>query len=190
MGTVGSSLLPCPRSTPSGDRGAGRPATAARHPVTSPTTRPVGLWYFSRNTASPSYFGHGWFLVQGGSVATPDIKPHTSLTKQVDLRSSRNLHIPDRAIAECWLRNVGHYRLSGYWYPYRAKGPGSPRLHDHVVDGTTFDDVIGLYELVCRLTLLVLEAIERVEIAIRSQVGHVLGRRHPHAHLSQVALDG
>ncbi|MGL4176689.1 MAG: Abi family protein [Dermatophilaceae bacterium] len=123
-------------------------------------------------------------------MATTYTKPHLTLSEQMDLLSSRNLHIPDRQRAERWLRDVGYYRLSAYWYPYRVSRLGQPGRRDHVIDGTTFDQVVGLYEFDRRLKLLVFEAVERVEIAVRSRVGHVLGRHDPYAHLNRASLDG
>lgn len=90
--------------------------------------------------------------------------------------------------AERWLSLVGYYRLSGYWYPYRVgqvNGPRSSSFHP----GVTFDQVVALYTFDRRLKLLVQDAIERIEIAMRVKVGHTLGRRGPFAHQDPAELD-
>ena len=64
----------------------------------------------------------------------------------------------------------------------------APRL-DNFVTGASFDRVVALYAFDRRLKLLVLDALERVEIAIRVKVGHTLGRRGAFAHEDPTALD-
>lgn len=122
-------------------------------------------------------------------------KPHLTVDEQVELLRSRRLVIDDRQAAARWLRMVGYYRLSGYWYPYRQLRPGSehsagqPIREDHFVDGTTFEQITDLYEFDRRLKLLALEAVERIEISMRFRVGYTLGRRGAFAHLDPANLD-
>lgn len=121
---------------------------------------------------------------------SPYTKPYLSLTEQLELLASRGMRIADPAAATRWLSVVGYYRLSGYWYPYRALGePGFSRS-DKFIDGTSFDQVIALYEFDRMLKLLLLEATERFEIAMRVRVGHTLGRHGAYAHLDPSLLDG
>lgn len=114
-------------------------------------------------------------------------KPYLTYRQQTDLLLRRGMVIENPAHAEELLSKVGYYRLSAYWYPFRSPGVGA--LSDQFIHGTTFDQVLALYEMDRRLKLLVLEAIERVEIAMRVQVGHTLGKRDPHAHLNPQHLD-
>lgn len=79
-------------------------------------------------------------------------KPHLTLDGQVALLRSRGLVVDDDADAAQWLSRVGYYRLSGYWYVFRAQRNGTPR-DDHFVAGTTFDQVVALYEFDRRLKL-------------------------------------
>lgn len=83
--------------------------------------------------------------------------------------------IGDREHAARWLAQVGYYRLSGYWYPYRRRDV-SGDLSDHFERGTTFADVAALYEFDRHLKNHMLSAVERIEVAMRSQVGQALGR--------------
>ncbi|UGT48860.1 Abi family protein [Nocardia asteroides] len=91
---------------------------------------------------------------------------------------------------------IGYYRLSGYWYIFRehAADYGPIREHDALrgdffVDGTTFDQVVDLYEFDRRLRLIVLDGIERVEVALRMRLGYVLGETGAFAHLDPAALE-
>ncbi len=107
----------------------------------------------------------------------------------MSLLASRGLVIPDPRDAERILRTVGYYRLSGYWYPYRQTSPTGAGRADDFVPGTALDQIIGLYDFDRRLKLHLLDALERIEIAVRVQLGHVLGRRGTYAHLDPANQD-
>lgn len=144
------------------------------------------------NTASPSArpsrVGTGWFSFRG-RMSTAYTKPHLALPDQVALLQSRGLVVPDASQAEQWLSVVDYYRLTGYWYPYRVQRTDGPGREDRFADGTTFDQVVALYDLDRRLKLLIIDALERIEIAMRFRVGHTLGRYGPYAHLDRANLD-
>lgn len=57
---------------------------------------------------------------------------------------------------------VSYYRLSGYWYPFR-------NADNTFRDGTTFDTIWRHYMFDRRLRLLVMDAIERIEVSVRTQ---------------------
>jgi abortive infection bacteriophage resistance protein len=116
-------------------------------------------------------------------------KPHLAFTDQLGLLKSRGLIIHDEADAERLLSVVGYYRLSGYWYSYRRQ-LGDGRRDDQFVEGTTFRQVVRLYDADRRLKLQVLDALERIEIALRVLIGFTLGRRGAYAHLDAQNLDG
>ncbi|MCD2262695.1 Abi family protein, partial [Dietzia aurantiaca] len=81
----------------------------------------------------------------------------------VNRLSDRGLHIPEPARAERYLQHIGYYRLSPYTIPFQQDGP------DHLFsEGTTFDDVLDLYVFDRALRLLVMDALERVEVAVRA----------------------
>lgn len=95
------------------------------------------------------------------------------------------------------LQSVGYYRLSGYWYPDRVRVPvpttDPKQLPDSMAlstfkPGTSFEQAHRLYEFDRKLKLLVLDGLERVEVAMRFQLGHVLGEGHPYAHCDTNAL--
>lgn len=93
------------------------------------------------------------------------------------------MHVPDTSAAARWLSTVGYYRLSGYWYPFREIDPsGQTRRLNKFADGTTFAEVAGLYEFDRRLKEMIASGLERVEVALRSQIGHRLGAINPMSH--------
>lgn len=111
------------------------------------------------------------------------VKPWLSIQDQIDRLQRRGMQIPDTGVAVQWLSAVGYYRLSGYWYPFREIDPsGQTRRLSTFISGTTFTEVVGLYEFDRHLKTLVQSGLERVEVALRSQVGHRLGAIDPMAY--------
>jgi abortive infection bacteriophage resistance protein len=92
--------------------------------------------------------------------------------------------IPNILEAERTLRFISYFRLKGYWLPFvNHAGPGTART---LRPGTTFDDVLRLYDFDRKLRLLVLDEIERLEVAIRTVICNELSVSHgPHWYLSK-----
>lgn len=113
------------------------------------------------------------------TVKRPFGKPATTHAQQVALLQLRGMAVDDTAAAEFYLQHLNYYRLGAYWLPFEA---------DHATHafkpGTRFADVLNLYVFDRELRLLVLDAIERVEVSVRSQWAYQLAHHHgPHAHL-------
>ncbi|WP_353573117.1 Abi family protein [Candidatus Albibeggiatoa sp. nov. BB20] len=101
--------------------------------------------------------------------------------------------IEDFARAERKLSQVGYYRLSGYWYICREiirdqnnevlfSSKNIPARHDQFIIGTSFDTIFDLYLFDKKLRQLMLDAIERIEVYIRSIIAHELGFSDPLAY--------
>jgi len=90
-------------------------------------------------------------------------KPPLSFEDQASLLMQRGL-MADRAVLVSRLNAVNYYRLSAYLYPYRLYGS------DDFIEGTTLDLVWKHYTFDRQLRLLTMDAIERVEVAIRTQL--------------------
>jgi abortive infection bacteriophage resistance protein len=117
------------------------------------------------------------------------------------------MEITEPAAAAACLGRIGYYRLSGYWYSsrksHRVTHPitgadiphpitGRPQIvvEDHFRPGTTFKQVMDLYVFDKRLRLLFLDAIERVEVALRVDIALLIGARDPWAHRDPSQLHG
>jgi len=90
-------------------------------------------------------------------------KPARPASYQVNQWISRGLDVPDLARAERYLQSVGYYRLSAYTLPYQVGKP-----NHKFKKGASFPDVLDLYVFDRQLRLLVMDAIERIEVAIRA----------------------
>lgn len=106
-------------------------------------------------------------------------KPALTVFEQIERLRSRQMTITDVDAAAHLLRHISYYRLAAYWLPFEA---------DHATHtfrtGTSLIEVIQLYEFDRELRLLVLDAIERVEVSFRAVWAHRLAIEYgPHAHM-------
>ena len=112
-------------------------------------------------------------------------KPALTLGEQVQRWRDRGLEVPDAERAQAYLTAIGYYRLAAYCLPFECPAPaGQPRDHGFQ-PATQFDDVLALYVFDRRLRLAVMDAMERIEVAVRTGWAHELAIRHgPHAHMN------
>lgn len=107
-------------------------------------------------------------------------KPWTSYADQLQILQQRGMQVSDTAKALEYLERIGYYRLSGYWHVMRQwqrDAAGQRVVLDQFKPGTQFQDVVALYVFDKRLRLLVLDALERIEIALRVDLSYRLGQR-------------
>ncbi|RKY04086.1 MAG: hypothetical protein DRP56_10520 [Planctomycetota bacterium] len=91
------------------------------------------------------------------------IKPALTFQQQADQLIARGLEADQQELIEK-LQAVNYYRLSGYWYPFKKPGDNDFK------PGTTLKKVWRRYTFDRHLRLLVLDAIERVEVSIRTRL--------------------
>lgn len=109
--------------------------------------------------------------------AQPYQKLPTSFVDQVALLQSRGLIVPDTAKAEFYLSQLNYYRFAAYCLPFEA----NHQTHQFTAN-TRFDDVLNLYVFDRELRLLMLDAIERFEVSLRTQMAYHLSHNHQTAH--------
>jgi abortive infection bacteriophage resistance protein len=101
-------------------------------------------------------------------------KPALDTAGQLRHLQSRGLIVHDIAAAEASLKRLGYNRLLIYTRPLQD-------TRKHFLRGTSFDDVVYLYEFDRKLRFLCMDAIEDIEVALRSALGNALARVHgPH----------
>ena len=111
-------------------------------------------------------------------------KPATDIEHQIALLKERGMVIADEALAERWMKTVGYYRLSAYWLPHERPPAEGETRSKQFRDGTAFEAIVEIYIFDRNLRLLVMEAIERIEIALRARWTNRVSLAHgPHAHL-------
>jgi abortive infection bacteriophage resistance protein len=100
-------------------------------------------------------------------------KPHLSLIEQLSLLKHRGLQSTDDTAAIKCLHRNGYYRLSAYWYPFREIVQN--QRSDNFLADSRFEDAYALYLFDKNLKLLLLDAIESIEIAARAEIALYLG---------------
>jgi abortive infection bacteriophage resistance protein len=104
-------------------------------------------------------------------------KPAKTPKELLSHLESRSLVITDRAACLHALRHVGYYRLLIYMRPLQTE-PGKV-----FKQGTVFEDVLALYNFDRELRLLCMDAIEKIEVALRAAIINTLAVEHgPHFH--------
>jgi abortive infection bacteriophage resistance protein len=109
-------------------------------------------------------------------------KPALTVEQQLDLLLRRGMIVTDRALALQHLEHISYYRLRAYWLPNEAPAANDS---DHAFRADTwFETIIDLYSFDRKLRLLVMDAIERIEVSLRTRWAYVLALRYgPHAYL-------
>lgn len=112
------------------------------------------------------------------------IKEWTSFSQQLELLKNRGLIIEDEQKALGYLKTIGYYRFSGYLYSFRqVDAQNSSHKLDCFIEGSHFEDVKNLYMFDKKLRQLALDALERIEVALRVNISYTLGRYSPTAYL-------
>lgn len=104
-------------------------------------------------------------------------KPALSFAEQLAQLTARGISIDDNPAPIQTLSSISYYRLSAYWYPFRLRDLKG-NLQDKVQPNTSLDLILALYEFDRRLRSLILDAIERVEVAIRTQLTYHLAHTY------------
>ncbi|MDR0901448.1 MAG: Abi family protein [Opitutaceae bacterium] len=111
-------------------------------------------------------------------------KPLT-LDQQAGQLIARGLIVTDKNTLIKRLGVVNYYRLSGYLYPFRIRDAAGD-LAENYRAGTTLEIVWQRYNFDRRLRMVLLDAIERVEVAVRTRLVYHFVRTHgPFGHLDE-----
>lgn len=88
-----------------------------------------------------------------------------TIADQVALLQQRDMKFKDITSAPHFLRNISYYRLKGYWWEMQ-----DDKVNHHFSPNSYFEDVIDLYNFDRHFRLIVFNAIERIEIALRTKL--------------------
>lgn len=141
------------------------------------------------------------------SVNKRVLKSHKSYQQQLDLLKKRGMLIGDEQWAIKKLKQVGYYRLSGYWYRYREPNfyiPFTsnshfisypphlgkiPKRRNRFHPGTTFEKIYSLYLFDCELKILLFDGIARIETYMRAIISYTIGEVDPLGYRNQNLID-
>ncbi len=95
-------------------------------------------------------------------------KTPISTRDQVLRLKERGLIISDESLAEQYLHNISYYRLRAYTYPFQKNDEGEE--HVFLSKDIAFEEIIDLYCFDRRLRALLFNAIEKIEVAMRTRL--------------------
>ncbi len=97
------------------------------------------------------------------------IKHPISLEEQISRLKRRGLIIDNNDVTKAYLTNISYYRLRAYTYPFQEN---KDRTADHrfLRSDIHFADIIDLYCFDRRLRILLFNAIEKIEVAVRARI--------------------
>lgn len=100
-------------------------------------------------------------------------KESRSIQEQIDLLKHRGMIIEDEEFAHLHLSHISYYRLKGYWWDMQKD------KENHVFQtGSRFEDVIARYSFDKELRLILFDAIETIEIALRTKMIYHLSQSY------------
>lgn len=119
-------------------------------------------------------------------------KPWLSFEQQLERLIERGLQVDDKKKAINYLERIGYYRLSGYWYSFRELNEARilPLRKSNFITDSHFEHAVKLYVFDKKLRLLALDALERIELAVRVDIAHLLGEKDTYAHENINLLHG
>ncbi|MFZ2325067.1 MAG: Abi family protein [Ignavibacteriaceae bacterium] len=103
----------------------------------------------------------------------PYTKPALTFKEQIAQLKSRGLIIEDETVAFQTLNHISYYRLSAFIYPFL-----SDKSNHIFKEDTRFNDIINLYNFDRELRILLLDAVERIEISLRTNIIYVLSHKY------------
>lgn len=100
---------------------------------------------------------------------------------------SRGLICASDPVTEQALKYIGYYRLRGYLYPFYIKDMTDPRKPvpqepKEFQPNTTIEDVLSLYEFDRKLRLIILEEVQKVEVALRTRISEHMCMKYNNSH--------
>ncbi|NBC82871.1 MAG: Abi family protein [Bacteroidetes bacterium] len=101
-------------------------------------------------------------------------KPPLSIPEQIARLKSRGLKFKDENQAAHYLSNVSYYRIRAYTYPFQDNdNPEHPFIKE-----VSFEEIMELYVFDRRLRILLFNAIEKIEVALRTKIVYEFSIKH------------
>ncbi len=107
-------------------------------------------------------------------------KPSLTIAEQITKLKGRGLLFANESQATKTLANISYYRLRAYTYPFQNNDSNNQSFKQRI----SFEEIIQLYTFDRKLSVLIFECIEKIEISFRTQLIYNLSIKHgSHWHL-------
>lgn len=102
-------------------------------------------------------------------------KPALAIEQQIALLKKRGLIIDDVVPAEHFLQTIGYYRLMAYFKSFLVDRTDSEKGFKSNI---SFSNILQLYIFDRELRLLVVDALERIEVALRAAISNTMSIKY------------
>lgn len=103
-------------------------------------------------------------------------KEHNTFQEQLQKLYERKLIISNEKYTLSKLEHINYYRLSAYFLPFQNKKDSTNP--NQFLPNTTFEDIIKLYYFDTKLRKIIFEAIEVIEIYLRTQIAYYHSQKY------------
>jgi abortive infection bacteriophage resistance protein len=103
-------------------------------------------------------------------------KPSLTIQQQIEKLQGRGMIVGDLSLAAHCFQHISYYRLRAYWLPFEV--PAEVDGEHQFAEGTAFEDAVSLYVFDRQLRLLVMDAIERIEVSLRGAWAYRLATQY------------
>jgi abortive infection bacteriophage resistance protein len=92
-------------------------------------------------------------------------KDPKTVAEQIEILRQRGMLFHNEEVVPHFLENISYYRLKGYWWEMQSN-----KVEHKFNNNSYFENVIDLYNFDRHLRLLMFDAIERIEVALRTKL--------------------
>jgi abortive infection bacteriophage resistance protein len=89
-----------------------------------------------------------------------------TVSEQIHKLKNRGLMFENEFKAQSYLSNISYYRLRAYTYPFQDNSTDEHLFTKEIA----FEQIVDLYSFDSKLRMLIFESIEKIEIALRTQI--------------------
>ncbi len=107
------------------------------------------------------------------------MKHALNIEEQINRLKERGMIIDNEKEAKDILLDIGYYRLGFYSFPFEKTFPILENRDHKLKENTRFSDVVELYYFDSDLRKLLLNALNKIEINIRTQITYIVSNHYP-----------
>lgn len=104
-------------------------------------------------------------------------KPAFTFIQQLEHLKRNGLVVANEDMAIQMLSTVNYYRLSAYWHPFRKRDINN-KVSSQFITNASFEEAARLYIFDQKLRSLILESLEKIEIAVRTRITYYMGHKY------------
>lgn len=106
------------------------------------------------------------------------MKRALNIDEQIERLKSNGMIFDNEEKAKEILLDIGYYRFGFYSFPFEEQYPRLENRNHRLKQGTSFRSVYDLYEFDTRLRRILLNALDRIEVNIRTQITYIASNHY------------